>query len=266
MTPFEIDRVDGPVVEVSRAGVALGGRPIVRDVDVSIGSGEVVALLGANGSGKSTLVKALVGLHPLSTGSIRLFGTDLDRFKEWHRLGYVPQRSTIAQGVPSTVAEVVGAGRLSRRRPLVPVRREDRIAVAEALESVDLADRAQHQVSTLSGGQQQRVLMARTLAGRPELLVLDEPNAGVDLESQQAIASTLATLTEAGATLVVVLHELGPFADLIQRTLVMREGRLVYDGPPIDPGHPEHHHHHSPTTPPVLRPSVQAPLDGRPRP
>jgi zinc transport system ATP-binding protein len=249
-------------VEISGAGVALGGRPIVRDVDVTVENGEVVALLGANGSGKSTLVKAMVGLHPLSTGTIRLFGEDLTGFRQWHRLGYVPQRSTITQGVPSTVTEVVAAGRLSRRKPFVPARREDRVAIREALEAVDLADRAQHQVSTLSGGQQQRVLMARTLAGRPELLVLDEPNAGVDHESQQAIANTLATLTAAGATIVVVLHELGPFADLIQRTLVLREGRLVYDGPPIDPGHPEPHHHHRPTTPPLLRPSVQAPLDG----
>jgi zinc transport system ATP-binding protein len=204
----------------------------------------------------------MVGLHPLSTGSIRLFGRELTGFREWHRLGYVPQRSTITQGVPSTVTEVVAAGRLSRRKPFVPARREDRVAIREALEAVDLLDRAQHQVSTLSGGQQQRVLMARTLAGKPELLVLDEPNAGVDLESQQAIANTLATLTGAGATIVVVLHELGPFADLIQRTLMMREGRLVYDGPPIDPGHPEHHHHHPPTTPRLLRPPVQAPLDG----
>jgi zinc transport system ATP-binding protein len=249
-------------VEISGAGVSLGGRPIVRNVDLSVSSGEVVALLGANGSGKSTLVKAMVGLHPLSTGSIRLFGRELTGFREWHRLGYVPQRSTIIQGVPSTVIEVVAAGRLSRRKPFVPARREDRVAIREALEAVDLLDRAQHQVSTLSGGQQQRVLMARTLAGKPELLVLDEPNAGVDLESQQAIANTLATLTGAGATIVVVLHELGPFADLIQRTLVLREGRLVHDGPPIDTGHPEHHHHHRPTTPPLLRPSVQAPLDG----
>src|SRR6478752_5549492 len=100
----------------------------------------------------------------------------------------------VAQGVPPTVAEVVAAGRLSRRKPLVPMRREDRVAIREALESVGLADRAHHQVSTLSGGQQQRVLMARTLAGRPDLLVLDEPNAGVDLESQEAIAETLGLL------------------------------------------------------------------------
>ena len=104
--------------------------------------------------------------------------------------------------------------------------------------------------------------MARTLAGRPELLVLDEPNAGVDLESQQAIANTLGALTAAGATIVVVLHELGPFADLIQRTLVLREGRLVYDGPPLDTQHPEHHHHHRPAPTPFLRPPVQAPFDG----
>ncbi len=253
---------DGPVVDIVGAGVSLGGRPIVRDVDVAVHRGEVVALMGANGSGKSTLVKATVGLHPLSTGSISLFGEPLTGFREWHRLGYVPQRSTITQGVPSTVAEVVAAGRLSRRRPMVPIRRSDRTAIAEALEAVGLADRAQHQVSTLSGGQQQRVLMARTLAGQPELLVLDEPNAGVDHDSQEAIAETLASLTAAGATIVVVLHELGPFADLIQRTLVLREGRVAYDGPPLDADHPDHHHHHRPTTPPFLRPPVQAPLDG----
>ena len=263
MTPHSVSRDDGPVVEVAGAGVSLAGRPIVRDVDVTVQSGEVVALLGANGSGKSTLVKAMVGLHPLSAGTITLFGEPLGSFKQWHRLGYVPQGSTITQGVPSTVAEVVAAGRLSRRKPFVPMRRDDRTAIREALEVVGLGDRAHHQVSTLSGGQQQRVLMARTLAGQPELLVLDEPNAGVDRGSQQAIAETLASLTGAGATIVVVLHELGPFAELIQRTLMMREGRLVYDGPPVDPADTEHHHHHRPLTPPFLRPPVQAPLDGR---
>ena len=249
---------------ISGAGVALGGRPIVRDVDVSVNSGEVVALLGANGSGKSTLVKAMVGLHPLSTGSIRLFGEDADR------LPAVAPARLRAAALDDRAGRALDGGR-DRRAPdgsrgasrSCPMRREDRLAIREALEAVDLADRAHHQVSTLSGGQQQRVLMARTLAGRPELLVLDEPNAGVDLESQQAIANTLGTLTAAGATIVVVLHELGPFADLIQRTLVLREGRLVYDGPPIDPRSPRR------TTittgrplPPLLRPGVRAPFDG----
>ena len=94
-----------------------------------------------------------------------------------------------------------------------------------------LADRAGHSVSTLSGGQQQRVLVARTLAGEPELLLLDEPNAGVDHASQEAIAETLGARAAAGASVVVVLHELGPFAPLIDRVIALREGRVTYDGP-----------------------------------
>ncbi len=257
-----------PVVEIRGAGVSLGGRPIVRDIDLTVHAGEVLALLGANGSGKSTLVKAMVGLLPLSTGEVRLYGEPLAGFGQWHRLGYVPQRSPITTGVPSTVSEVVAAGRLSRRRPFMPSRRADREAVERALEAVGLSDRARHSVSTLSGGQQQRVLIARTLAGEPELLVLDEPNAGVDLDSQHAIAGTLASLARSGATIVVVLHELGHLADVIQRSVVLREGRIVYDGPPH--GSPterdlhdhDHDHHHHPATPPIFRPSVQAPLDG----
>ncbi len=260
---------DETVVEVRDAAVALGGRPIVRDLDLNVRAGEVVALLGANGSGKSTLVKATVGLLPLSAGEIRLFGMPLGEFRQWPRLGYVPQRSPIVQGVPSTVAEVVAAGRLSRRKPFMPSRRTDRAAIDRALDAVGLTDRARHPVSTLSGGQQQRVLIARTLAGEPELLVLDEPNAGVDLASQQAIAETLASLADAGATIIVVLHELGHLADVIQRSVVLRDGRVVYDGPPQPPpaGHAPlhgHDHHHRPSAPRLLRPSVQAPLDGGP--
>jgi zinc transport system ATP-binding protein len=237
-----------PAVEVTSGAVALSGRPILRDIDLTVETGEVVALLGANGSGKSTLVKTMVGLLPMSSGRVRLFGTPLEDFTAWRRLGYVPQRSTIAQGVPATVREVVSAGRLARRGPFRLPRGDDRRAVRDALEAVGLGDRLNHQVATLSGGQQQRVLMARTLAGEPELLVLDEPNAGVDLISQQAIANTLAERARAGSTIVVVLHELGPFASLIQRTVVLREGRITHDGAPasLEPagqdttGHGEH--------------------------
>jgi zinc transport system ATP-binding protein len=220
------------ILELHEAAVTLGGRPILRDIDLSVASGDVVALLGANGSGKSTLVKAITGLLPLSAGTATLFGQPVSHFDQWPRLGYVPQRSTIASGVPSTVAEVVAAGRLSRRRPFLPPRAVDRRAVSDALETVGLADRANHPVSTHSGGQQQRVLIARTLAGEPELLVLDEPNAGVDLISQQAIADTLERSARAGATIVVVRHELGAFAPFIDRAVVLREGRISYDGTP----------------------------------
>ncbi|HEU4568109.1 MAG TPA: ABC transporter ATP-binding protein [Marmoricola sp.] len=245
------------------AAVLINGRPILRDIDLTVRAGEVVAILGANGSGKSTLVKAAVGLHRLTRGEVRLFGTPLGEFRDWSRLGYVPQRSPIAQGVPSSVWEVVASGRISHRRPFLPMRRVDRVAVEEALDAVGMADRARQPVATLSGGQQQRVLVARTLASEPDLLLLDEPNAGVDLLSQDAIAETLATRSRAGATVVVVLHELGPFAEMIQRTVMVREGRIAYDGDPagIAALLADHGHHHPPSSRGPV-PDVQAPLEG----
>lgn len=249
----------GTILEIRGGGVTLGGRPILRDIDLTVEAGDVVAVLGANGSGKSTLVRSITGLLPLSAGSARLFGQPVETFDQWPRLGYVPQRSTIAQGMPATVTEVVSAGRLAHRRPFVPARAVDRAAVSAALEAVGLADRAHHQVSTLSGGQQQRVLIARTLAGSPELLVLDEPNAGVDLVSQQAIADTLESSARAGATIIVVLHELGAFAPFIRRAIVLREGRIAYDGSPDGVQAHDPHVHCETTSEPALR---IAPLTG----
>lgn len=220
------------VVEIRDGAVALGGRPILRGINLSVSAGEVVAVLGANGSGKSTLVRAMMGLVPVARGEVSLFGVPLGRFKDWQRIGFVPQRVTAASGVPASVWEVVASGRLSRRPLLMPMRRADRTAIARAIEAVGLEDKARDGVSTLSGGQQQRVLIARALAGEPELFVLDEPTAGVDLMSQQAFADALKPLVERGGTIVLVAHELGPMAPLIERMLVMRDGRVVYDGEP----------------------------------
>ncbi|WP_310963022.1 metal ABC transporter ATP-binding protein [Nocardioides terrisoli] len=250
------------VITVSDAAVSLSSRPILRHIDLAVQAGEVVALLGANGSGKSTLVKTVVGLHPTTSGEVQLFGVPLRSFTDWQRIGYVPQRSTIAQGVPASVWEVVASGRLARRRPFWPLGRQDREAITTAIAQVGLGDRTHHQVSTLSGGQQQRVLIARTLAGHPGLLVLDEPNAGVDLASQAEIARTLGQRAQDGATILVVLHELGPFAPLVDRTVVMRDGRIEYDGPPR-PDLQDHGHHHLPAARTSLGPQVSAPLEER---
>jgi zinc transport system ATP-binding protein len=226
-----------PVIAIEDATVVLGERAVLRDVTFSVDSGEVVALLGANGSGKSTLVRALLGLIPLAGGAVRLFGTPLDEFADWGRVGYVPQRLGAATGVPATVREVVASGRLARRGFLRPPSAVDKQAIASALETVDLADRARDRVSTLSGGQQQRVLIARALAGGPDLLVLDEPNAGVDAASQRAFAATVERLVERGTTLLIVLHEVGPLADLITRAIVLDHGRLAHDGAPWSSPH-----------------------------
>ena len=232
-----------PVV-LDRVSVAIGGRPILRDVDLTVRPGEVVTLLGPNGSGKSTLVRAITGLLPHTRGTVRLFGTPIEDFTDWPRLGYVPQRSTASGGVPATVREVVASGRVGRRRLMRPGGAADRRAVAAALDVVGLADRASYGVSQLSGGQQQRVLIARALAGEPDLLVLDEPTAGVDLPNQEALADALGRLKASGATIVLVAHEIGPMMPLIDRTVVMRDGRVAYDGPPLTQEVASHTHHH----------------------
>ena len=232
-----------PVVEARDVAVAIGGRPVLRGNDLVVRAGEFVALMGANGSGKSTLVRALTGLRPLTHGSVLLFGTPLHQFRDRHRIGYVPQRGTASGGVPASVREVVASGRLTRRSLLRPPGRADRQAIADALEVVGLTDHAGDGVGTLSGGQQQRVLIARALASEPDLFFLDEPTAGVDLPNQLALAGALRTLSERGATIVLVAHELGPLEPLVDRAVVMRDGRIAYDGTPLSLEDVHGHHH-----------------------
>lgn len=236
------------VFDLRGGQVVLGGRRILDDIDVRVEQGEFVAILGANGSGKTTLVRTLVGLNPLSHGSLELFGTPLAQFRDWPRLGYVPQRLAVGGGVPATVGEVVASGRTARLSRWRRIGAVDRAAIDHALEDVGLADRARELVATLSGGQQQRVLIARALAGEPEVLVLDEPTAGVDADSQDTLAGALGHLSGAGGSVVLVAHELGPLAALIGRAVVLSHGRVVSDGPPPQPeGHhadPTHVHTH----------------------
>ena len=231
------------VIELSDCALVVGSRPLLSRVNLSISRGEVVALLGDNGSGKSTLVKMILGLRTATSGQVRLFDTPLPQFHQWHRVGYVPQRSAMASGVPATVWEVVTSGRLSRRRLFAPLGSNGRNAIAGALESVDLTERAHDPFDTLSGGQQQRALIARALAAEPELFVLDEPNAGVDTANQEALAATLEVLVSRGATVLVVLHELGAMAPLVDRTVVIHDGKITYDGAPLTHSHGSHHHH-----------------------
>ncbi|MBA0049914.1 ATP-binding cassette domain-containing protein [Streptomyces sp. AJS327] len=215
-----------PVIALRGVTATLGTRPVLRGVDLSVGAGEAVALLGANGSGKSTTIRAVIGQTPISGGELRLFGAPLTgpgRFRDWRRVGYVPQRSTAASGVPATVREVVSSGRLGRRG-LRPLGRADKRAVRHALELVDMAGRERDPVHALSGGQHQRVLIARALAGEPELLIMDEPLTGIDLASQRVLADALRERRAEGVSLLFVLHELGPLAPLIDRSVVLRDG------------------------------------------
>lgn len=222
---------------------------VLSNISADIYPGDFAAILGVNGSGKTTLMRAILGLVPLSGGEVRLYGTPLQRFRDWQRIAYVPQRLHSAGAVPVSVHEVVGASLISPRRRLP--RRGDRQTVMTALERVGLAHRRNDRFDSLSGGQQRRVMIAAALAKDADTYILDEPTAGVDAESQERIAETFRDLREAGRTVLLVTHELGSFAALANRIIVLgsRSGtssHVLYDGAPPVPEHlTEHVWHHS---------------------
>jgi len=243
-----------PAVSVRDVQVSLTGTEILHGVSMEALAGEAVAIMGGNGSGKSTLVRALVGAIPTSAGDIEIFGKRRSR-KGAARVGYVPQRVSVAAGVSATAREVVISG-LLRARQLRPPRGARALA-EQALESLGIPELAGRDVGRMSGGQQQRVLIARALVRDPDLLILDEPMAGVDVPSQDALASALAGRKRAGAAVVIVLHELGALAPLIDHAVVLEQGCVTYVGEPPRalgvhalPGH-DHDHPHSdqPDTP-----------------
>lgn len=220
-----------PAVRLRDASIGYGDVPIVAHVDLTVRAGESVAILGSNGSGKTTLARGLLGLAQVLGGEVELLGAPVGRPRERGRVGYVPQRHTVSGAVPATVREVVSVGRLARLGLLRRLGAADRAAVGEAVAAVGLADRMEEPVASLSGGQQRRVLVARALAAQPELLIMDEPTAGVDAASQDALAEVLIRVSRTGTTLLVVTHETGPLSDVLTRAVVVDHGRIRYDGP-----------------------------------
>jgi zinc transport system ATP-binding protein len=229
---------------------------VLSGIDFTICAGEFTAIVGPNGSGKSTLVKSVLGLTTRSAGELELFGVPADGFHQRWRVGYVPQRLTVGGPIPATVTEVVGSGRLARLGMLQRLSKADRAAVSTAMERVGIGHLAKRQVHALSGGQQRRVLIARALASESELLLLDEPTAGVDVEAQAAVIDVLATLSRSGATIAVVTHDLEPFAPHLTRVVWVSHGRIAYDGDPtqaimVAASEPFAHHDHTlPDDPP----------------
>jgi zinc transport system ATP-binding protein len=223
-----------PVLEASQVGFAYGREPVLEDVSLRISPGEFVALVGPNGSGKSTLVKLLLGALDPGAGEVRVFGLPPSRLRERWRLGYVPQRPVLASEVPATVEEIVVTGLMSRRGWWRPLAAADREAAHHALESVGLESLAQRPLNELSGGQQQRAFIARAFASEPDLLVLDEPIAGVDAESQRRFRDALVHVaTEHGTAVLLVSHELAAVAADLDRVIVLKR-RVLFDGPPSD--------------------------------
>jgi zinc transport system ATP-binding protein len=203
---------------------AYGAGPaVLRGVDLEVERGEFVAIAGPNGGGKTTLVRLAVGLAEPTTGRVEVLT---------RRIGYLPQRAQAGIDAPLTVRELVTAGRAAHTRLFGPLAARDREAVHEAIERVGLTPQSDRRLATLSGGQQQRAFIAKALAADPELLVLDEPTTGVDVEAQDAIAVLLQHLREElGMTVLYVSHEFGAVERFVERLVLVRGG-IVFDGPP----------------------------------
>jgi zinc transport system ATP-binding protein len=219
---------------VELAGVSFAyqpGQPVLRDVDLEIAAGELVAIAGPNGGGKTTMLRLALGLERPATGRVRLFGEPADRFRDRSRLGYLAQRAQLGVQAPATVREVVAAGRAALN-PLGRLGADDRDAIDEAVERVGLAAYERRPLTRLSGGQQQRAFIAKALVADPRLLALDEPTAGVDVAAQEALAELLGSLhRDLGVTILYVSHEFGAIEHVVQRLVLVRE-RIVFDGPP----------------------------------
>jgi zinc transport system ATP-binding protein len=211
-------------LQLQRVSFAYGhAPPVLRDVDLEVKRGEFVAIAGPNGGGKTTLVRLVVGLEQPTSGRVELMV---------RKVGYLPQRTQAGIDAPVTVRELVTTGRASRTRLIGPLSSTDRVSVQEAIDRVGLSPSADRRLTTLSGGQQQRAFIAKALAADPELLVLDEPTTGVDVEAQDAIAALLQRLrSELEMTILYVSHEFGAVERFVERIVLVRGG-IVFDGPP----------------------------------
>jgi manganese/zinc/iron transport system ATP- binding protein len=214
-------------IEVHDLTVAYRKKPVLWNVDFSLPEGKLVGLVGPNGAGKSTLIKAIMGLMPLLSGYVKIYGEPLA--KQRHLLGYVPQRESVDWDFPIDALDVVTMGRYGRLGLLNRPRKEDYDVAMACLDKVGMAAFAHRQISQLSGGQQQRVFLARALTQEAAIYLMDEPFAGVDAATEKAIIELLKDLKSRGKTVMVVHHDLHTVTEYFDWVMLLNM-RLVKFG------------------------------------
>jgi len=223
----------GLMLHVAKASVRLGGRPLLHEVDLRLGAGELVALVGPNGAGKSTLLSLLAGDLAPDTGAVTLDGIDLAAWKHLElarRRAVLPQEHRLAFGF--SAVDVVRMGRAPWAR--TPREGDDDTVVASAMARTEVLDLAERAFPTLSGGEKARVAFARVIAQETPLVLLDEPTAALDLRHQDQVLAEARRLAHHGEAVVAVVHDLSVAAAYADRICVLHRGRLVADGPPAE--------------------------------
>lgn len=223
-------------LEVHDLTVAYRKKPVLWDIDFALPEGKLIGLIGPNGAGKSTLIKAVMGLLPLLSGRVRVYGKEYEAQR--HLVGYVPQRESVDWDFPVSALDVVTMGRYGKLGLLQRPTREDRKIAMSCLDKVGMADFAGRQISQLSGGQQQRVFLARALTQDASVYLMDEPFVGVDAATEKAIIDLLKDLKNRGRTVFVVHHDLNTAPEYFDWIMLLNM-RLVKFGPTPDVFTPE---------------------------
>jgi manganese/zinc/iron transport system ATP- binding protein len=221
---------------VRNLSVAYHRKPVLRDIDYDAPEGELIGIIGPNGAGKSTLIKAILGLLPLASGEVRIYGKPYSEQRQL--IGYVPQRESVDWDFPTDALDVVMMGRYGKlgwfRRP----KAEDREIAMECLRKVGMETFAKRQISQLSGGQQQRVFLARALAQDAQIYFMDEPFVGVDAATEKAIIEVLNELKQQKKTVLVVHHDLQTVTEYFDSVLLLNM-RVITAGPTKEVFHAE---------------------------
>jgi manganese/zinc/iron transport system ATP- binding protein len=215
-------------LQVNDLTVAYHRKPVLWDIELTLPEGRLIAVIGPNGAGKSTFIKSILGLVPMASGTVSIYGQPYERQR--HNVGYVPQRESVDWDFPVNALDVVTMGLYRKIGWIRPVNKGHRKTALEALEKVGMANYAHRQISQLSGGQQQRVFLARALAQDARLYFMDEPFAGVDVATERAIIALLKELKSAGKTCVVVHHDLQTVPTYFDHVVLLNM-RLVDAGP-----------------------------------
>lgn len=197
------------IISLEHVAYRYENQNVFEDVNFKVYERDFVGLIGSNGAGKTTLLKLMVGLLKPASGEVRLFGTPVRQFKDWERIGYVPQKNSFNPLFPATVMEVVQSGMYNRRKMFRRLTHEDKEKCLDALKVMKIENLADKRIGQLSGGQQQRAFLARAMVNKPELLILDEPTVGIDIETQKDFFKLLQHLhAHHEMTFIMVSHDL----------------------------------------------------------
>ena len=221
------------IVELESVSFAYTNVPVLKSINLTIHEGDYLGVIGPNGGGKTTLLKLMLGLLKPTSGTIKIFGSNINDFKNWPKIGYIPQKAVnFDSNFPATVFEVAAMGRYGKEGLLHWPGKEDKQKIKEALQKVGMQDFAERLIGDLSSGQQQRVFIARALASEPEIIFLDEPTVGVDIKAQEEFYELLKKLNrQFHLTLILVSHDIDVVTNEVTELACINQ-ELVYHGDP----------------------------------